>query len=74
MGLLHDVYAQPHREIMAYDEPIIPRSEFESALQKSREINEQLHRQIETLKSRLTAVNDAQQNLIDGPSEYEPEF
>jgi len=50
-------YAIPDREIRSYDIPIVPRAEFEQALQKSREQNNQLKDEINILQRRLTAVN-----------------
>jgi hypothetical protein len=50
-------YAMPDRDIMAYDEPIVPRSQFEEALRQARRTNESLVHQLETLRHRLTAVN-----------------
>lgn len=50
-------YALPDREIVAYDEPIVPRAEYEAALQKARFENGKLYRQIEVLERRLTTIN-----------------
>ena len=50
-------YALPDREIIAYDEPIVPRAQYEEALRLARRQNEGLHDEIEILRHRLTAVN-----------------
>lgn len=49
-------YALPDRDIVAYDEPIVPRQQYEEALQLARRNNQQLNHQIEQLQRRLTAV------------------
>ena len=50
-------YAAPSREICAYDVPIVPRAMYEEALQKARNENGNLLRQIDVLQRRLTTVN-----------------
>lgn len=50
-------YAIPEREICSYNVPIVPRAEFEEALQKARRLNDNLTHQVETLQKRLTQVN-----------------
>lgn len=50
-------YAMPQRDILAYDEPIVPRAEYEKALQMARNSNHTLQRQVDELQRRLTAVN-----------------
>jgi hypothetical protein len=50
-------YAKPERAIISYDQPIVPRSEYENALQKSRNELSKKDRQIEALSLRLTAIN-----------------
>ena len=50
-------YALPDREIVAYDEPIVPRAQYEEALRIARRQNDSLQHEIETLRFRLTAVN-----------------
>lgn len=50
-------YALPARNIVAYDEPIVPRAEYEEALHKARGLNSRMQHQIEELQRRLTAVN-----------------
>lgn len=50
-------YAMPERDIVAYDEPIVPRAQYEEALRHARQRNENLAYQLETLQRRLTAVN-----------------
>ena len=49
-------YALPQREICSYDAPIVPRSEYESALQKGREYTRMLEHKLEVLQERLTTV------------------
>jgi hypothetical protein len=50
-------YALPERQVLAYDEPIVPRAQYEDALYKSREKIHALERHIERLSRRLTAVS-----------------
>lgn len=50
-------YALPDRNIVAYDEPIVPRQQYEEALKLARHTNSQLQYQIEEMRRRLTAVN-----------------
>jgi hypothetical protein len=50
-------YALPDRHIVAYDEPIVPRHQYEEALQKSRGMITDLQYQIEELTRRLTTVH-----------------
>lgn len=50
-------YALPERNIIAYDEPIVPRQQYEEALQLARRNNESMQRQINELQRRLTAVS-----------------
>jgi len=49
-------YALPDRNIIAYDEPIVPRAQYEEALQIARRKNNALQRQVSELENRLTAV------------------
>jgi hypothetical protein len=49
-------YALPDRHIVAYDEPIVPRHQYEEALQKTRSIIYELEKRNEALQHRLTAV------------------
>jgi hypothetical protein len=49
-------YALPNREIVAYDEPIVPRQQYEEALRLARRNNDALNRQIAELERRLTSV------------------
>ena len=51
------VYAAPERGIVSYDQPIVPRAQYEEALQKSRAEMSRLQDQIKTLSKRLTAIN-----------------
>ena len=51
------VYARPERGIIAYDEPIVPRAQYEEALQKSRNQIERMDHQLRVLQKRLTSVN-----------------
>ena len=50
-------YALPERQIIAYDEPIVPRAQYEEALQLARKEIDALYRQVRVLENRLTAVN-----------------
>jgi hypothetical protein len=50
-------YALPERDIVAYDEPIVPRAQFEEALRQARRMNASLAYHLETLQRRLTAGN-----------------
>jgi hypothetical protein len=50
-------YALPDREICSYNEPIVPRAQYEAALQKARSHNDNLQHQIGILQRRLTQVN-----------------
>lgn len=50
------VYARPERGIIAYDEPIVPRAQYEEALQKSRNEIERMQHHVRTLQDRLTRV------------------
>ncbi len=50
-------FALPEREICSYAVPIVPRTEFEEALNKARKLNESQAHQIEVLQRRLTQVN-----------------
>lgn len=50
-------YALPQRDIVALDEPIVPRAQYEEALQLARRTNSAMQRQIEELQRRLTAVH-----------------
>lgn len=58
------VYARPSMGIIEYDAPIVPRAQYEAALQKARNENSRLMNQITTLNQRLTAVN-----ALPGPDE-----
>jgi len=50
------VYAAPERGIIAYDEPIVSRAQYEEALQKTQNAISQLEHQNRTLRDRLTRV------------------
>lgn len=50
-------YALPDRHIVAYDEPIVPRQQYEKALQLARNNASQMQQQIDELTRRLTAVH-----------------
>jgi hypothetical protein len=50
-------YALPDREICSYDVPIVPRAQYEEALQKARRQNESLAHQVNVLQHRLTQIN-----------------
>lgn len=58
-------YALPDRDIIAYDEPIVPRAEYEKALHAARQANSQLERQISELQRRLTAVKALPAGAVD---------
>jgi len=60
-------YASPERAILSYDEPIVPRAEYESALHKSRERIHALEMHIDRLSRRLTAVAALPDGLPGGP-------
>lgn len=67
------VYARPERGIIAYDEPIVPRAEYETALQRGRNMIEQLQDRVRVLSSRLTAVNALPNPPLAEPHEDEEE-
>ena len=50
-------YAIPKRNIAAYDEPIVPRAEYEEALQLARQNSANKDYQIEQLQRKLMAVH-----------------
>ena len=50
-------YAAPQRDIMIYDEPIVPRQQYEEALRLIRRENETLAHQVNVLTHRLTTIN-----------------
>jgi len=50
-------YCLPDRDIIGYNEPIVPRAEYEEALQKARTQNERLSHQLSVLQKRLTALH-----------------
>ena len=66
-------YAAPERGIYTYDEPIVPRAQYEDALHKSRERIHALESHIDRLSRRLTAVSALPDGLPGGP-EREDEF
>jgi len=49
-------YALPEREICSYNEPIVPRAQYEEALRKSRDAVESMQHQIRALQNKLIAV------------------
>lgn len=49
-------YARPERGVYSYDEPIVPRAQYEEALRLARQENDTARRQIEILSRRLTAI------------------
>lgn len=51
-------YAQPEREIAAYNEPIVPRALYEQALEQMRRKNGELERKVEALSHRLVSVDE----------------
>lgn len=50
-------FALPDREICSLNTPVVPRAQYEEALQKARSHNQSLQRQIDLLSKRLLAVN-----------------
>ena len=50
-------YASPARAVLSYDEPIVPREQYEAALNMARSDNNALLHRIRILEGRLTAVN-----------------
>jgi hypothetical protein len=66
-------FAIPDREICSYDSPVVPRSQFEEALQKSRMHNQSLQRQIDLLSRRLTAINALPEGRIQQEEEKDVE-
>lgn len=50
-------YASPARAMLAYDEPIVPREQYEAALQMARQNNSALTQRIRVLEQRLTAIS-----------------
>ena len=50
-------YARPEREIAMYDEPIVPRHQYEDALRKSRQEIDGLRHHVQVLEDRLTVVH-----------------
>jgi len=50
-------YAAPERGIIEYNAPIVPRAQYEEALQKARNTVSQLEHQVKSLSERLTRVN-----------------
>ena len=49
-------YALPNREICAYNEPIVPRAQYEEALTKARNYTHELQDHITELERRLTKI------------------
>lgn len=49
-------YARRDRDIVAYDEPIVPRAQYEEALRQARHEISALEHKVGTLQHRLTAV------------------
>jgi hypothetical protein len=73
-------YATPEREILAYNEPIVPRAEYEKALQSARQRFGALERRNRVLEQRLTAVRALPAgdgygfDTEDDPDEYLDEY
>jgi hypothetical protein len=64
-------YALPSRDILAYDEPIVPRADYEKALQIARSNAGDMQRTIDELTRRLTAVTALPSgNSFDGNRDY----
>lgn len=53
-------YALPVRDISSHDEPIVPRQQYEEALELARKHSRNQQYEIEALRQRLTAVNALQ--------------
>jgi hypothetical protein len=49
-------YALPKHDVIEYNAPIIPRAEFEAAMQRTREAVQRLQSENEELRRRLTTV------------------
>lgn len=62
-------YARPQREIRAYDEPIVPREQYEETLRSARLANNQLLREIEILRHRLISVGPDPAHAFPDPDE-----
>lgn len=50
-------YARPEREIAIYDEPIVPRHQYEDALRASRREIDALQHHVRVLEDRLTVIH-----------------
>ena len=61
-------YALPDRNIVSYDEPIVPRAQYEEALREARRRNDNLLYEVEQLKHRLTMI----QALPNGNGDRSP--
>lgn len=74
-------YARPSHQVIEYDAPIVTRAEHEHAMDQARETVHRLQREIETLRSRLTAVNALPSGRPayitnigeDDPDEFDPD-
>jgi len=62
-------FALPDREICSYDAPIVPRAQYEEALEKARHHNEKLEHQINVLQKRLTTVLSLPEGKEEGKEE-----
>lgn len=58
-------YAKPHHAVIEYDAPIVTRDEYMNAMNRARDEYNQIRRENDELRRRLTAVNA----LPDGLSE-----
>ena len=65
-------YALPDRDIMAYDEPIVPRAEYERALRAARSNNRQLEARLSEMQRRLVAVNGLPAGAVDPEAGTDP--
>lgn len=63
-------YALPDRDIMAYDEPIVPRAQYEEALRISNRKNNQLQRELQETQRRLTAVNALPESVTESRNDF----
>lgn len=58
-------YALPSHDVMEYNAPIVTRAEHESAMDRARERYNQVERENQILRQRLTTVNALPSGLYD---------
>jgi hypothetical protein len=61
-------YALPEHAVVEYNAPIVPRSEYENAMQRTREAMQKMQYENEELKRRLVSVK-----ALPEPQEQDPE-